>query len=85
MPTPIRTLHGRGLFDAGLDRVKHSRPPLADVRRWPRSKRYPGPKAGYLHFDSCLADLRDPGDVYRLGGFWTCFYHNLADLFGMEE
>ncbi len=39
----------------------------------------------YLNFDSCLQDLRDAGDVYRLSGFWTCFYHDMANLFGMEE
>ena len=29
--------------------------------------------------------LRDAGDVYRASGFWTCFYHNIMDLFGMED
>jgi len=38
-----------------------------------------------LNFDSCLKALQCAGDVYRLSGFWTCFYHNVADLLGMEE
>ena len=38
-----------------------------------------------MNFDSCLRDLRASGNFYRLSGFWTCFYHNVADLFGMEE
>jgi uroporphyrinogen decarboxylase len=38
-----------------------------------------------LNFDSCLRALENAGDVYRFSGFWTCFYHNVADLFGMEE
>jgi uroporphyrinogen decarboxylase len=76
---------GRELFDAGLDRVKHSAPPLASCETVAEVERFPWPEAGYLHFESCLADLRNAGDVYRLGGFWTCFYHNLADLFGFEE
>lgn len=76
---------GRELFDAGLDRVKHSAPPLAHCETVGEVERFSWPKAEYLNFDSCLADLRRAGDVYRLSGFWTCFYHNLADLFGMEE
>ena len=58
--------------------------------RWPiaktcaRSRSSPGPIPDYLNFDACLAALRDAGDVYRASGFWTCFYHNVMDLFGME-
>jgi len=29
--------------------------------------------------------LRNAGPYYRAGGFWTCFYHNVMDLFGMEN
>ena len=76
---------GRELFDAGLDRVKHSRPPLADCESLDEVDKYPWPDPDYLSFDSCLADLRQADDVYRLSGFWSCFYHNVADLFGMEE
>jgi uroporphyrinogen decarboxylase len=46
---------------------------------------YPWPNPDYLNFDSCLEALRNAGDVYRLSGFWTCFYHNIMDLFGMES
>ena len=55
------------------------------ARTRPTCKDYPWPNPDYLNFDSCLNDLRNAGDVYRLSGFWTCFYHNVADLFGMEE
>lgn len=80
-----RDPEGRDPFDASLDRVKHSIAPLACCRTVREVERFPWPKAEYLNFDSCLRDLRQAGDVYRLSGFWTCFYHNLADLFGMEE
>jgi uroporphyrinogen decarboxylase len=76
---------GRTLFDAGLDRVKHRDPPLARCETLAEVEQFPWPKPEYLNFESCLRDLRRAGDVYRLSGFWTCFYHNLADLFGMEE
>jgi len=29
--------------------------------------------------------LNYAGDVYRLSGFWCCFFHNVADLFGMDN
>ena len=38
-----------------------------------------------MNFDECLAALRSAGDYYRASGMWTCFYHNLMDLFGMEQ
>lgn len=76
---------GRILFDAGLDRVAHAAPPLAHCETVEEINEYPWPDPAYLNFDSCLRDLEAAGDVYRLSGFWTCFYHNIADLFGMEE
>ncbi len=77
---------GRELFDSSLDRGKHgSLGPLADCTTVAEVERFPWPNPDYLHFDSCLRDLRNAGDVYRLSGFWTCYYHSIADLFGMEE
>ena len=77
---------GRELFDSGLDREKHgSAGPLATCTSIAEVEDFPWPKPEYLNFDSCLHDLRVAGDVYRLSGFWTCYYHNVADLFGMEE
>jgi uroporphyrinogen decarboxylase len=73
-------------FDAGLDRKRHgSVGPLAHCEDLADVAKYPWPNPNYLNFESCLKDLRGAGDVYRLSGFWTCFYHNVADLFGMEE
>lgn len=77
---------GRALFDSGLDREKHgSVGPLAHCESPADIERYPWPNPAYLNFDSCLRDLREAGDVYRLSGFWTCYFHNIGDLFGLEE
>ena len=77
---------GRALFDASLDRKKHgSAGPLAHCTRSEEIEDFPWPNPDYLHFDACLRDLCAAADVYRLSGFWCCFYHNVADLFGMEE
>lgn len=84
-PDVYQDPQGRELFDAGLDRVKHAAPPLAACETVEEVERFPWPKPEYLNFDSCLRDLEQAGDVYRMSGFWTCFYHNVSDLFGMEE
>lgn len=85
-PDVYRDPEGRALFDVGLDRVKHgSVGPLANATTVAEIEQFPWPKPEYLNFDSCLRDLRAAGNFYRLSGFWTCYYHNLSDLFGMEE
>lgn len=76
---------GRGMFDAGLNKKQHGQVgPLADCEDVGEVAEFPWPDPDYLNFDACLAALRDAGDVYRASGFWTCFYHNVMDLFGME-
>jgi len=76
---------GRKLFDSGLDRTKHANPPLATCETVAEVDAFPWPNPDYLNFDSCMADLRKTGDVYRMSGFWTCFFHNICDLLGIEE
>ena len=76
---------GKALFDSGLDRQKHAEPPLANCEELAEVNDFPWPEPNYLDFASCIADLENAGDIYRLSGFWTCFYHNMMDLMGMEE
>jgi len=80
--------HPQGLpmFGAGLGKKRHGQAgPLADCEDPAAVEDFPWPEAKYLDFDKCLADLRAAGDVYRASGFWTSFYHNVMDLFGMED
>jgi uroporphyrinogen decarboxylase len=77
---------GGGMFDSGLNREKYgSVGPLAHCETVEEIEGFAWPNPDYLDFGPCLRDLRAAGDVYRLSGFWTCFFHNIADLFGMEE
>jgi uroporphyrinogen decarboxylase len=77
---------GLPMFDSGLDREKFgSVGPLAHCETIEQIEEYPWPDPDFLDFEPCLRDLRQAGDVYRFSGFWTCFFHNLCDLFGMEE
>lgn len=45
---------------------------------------YEWPDPDYLDFTEVLAVLRGTGEVYRAGGFWAPFFHDVMDLFGME-
>ena len=43
------------------------------------------PDPAYLDFSEILAALHTAGDVYRASGFWCPFFHQAADLFGMQN
>jgi uroporphyrinogen decarboxylase len=77
---------GRGMFDAGLSKTRHGMAgPFAECEDVAEVEAFPWPNPDYLNFDDCLAALRTAGPYYRASGFWTCFYHNVMDLFGMES
>lgn len=52
---------------------------VAEVEAWPH---WPDP--AHMDFAPALAALRQAGPHYRASGMWTCFYHNVMDLFGFE-
>ncbi len=77
---------GRAMFDLGVVKTRHGQPgPFADCEDPGDVEEYPWPDPEHLNFDQCLADLKCVGDRYRASGFWTSFYHNVMDLFGMES
>ncbi|MCP4180804.1 MAG: hypothetical protein GY756_23840 [bacterium] len=78
---------GRQMFDLGINKKEmHGAPgPFANCESVKEVDSYPWPKTEYLNFDNTFNILRNTGNVYRASGFWTCFYHNLMDLFGMEN
>lgn len=43
------------------------------------------PNPDHLDFTEVVRALRNAGDVYRASGMWSCFFHILADFFGMEN
>jgi uroporphyrinogen decarboxylase len=43
------------------------------------------PDAGKLDFSETLQTLANTGEFYRASGMWTCFYHDVMDLFGFED
>jgi len=85
-PDTYRDPSGRGMFDLGMSKSRHGQAgPLADCEDVQALDSFPWPNPDYLRFDACLATLRASGNVYRASGFWTCFYHNVMDLFGIED
>ena len=46
---------------------------------------FPWPNPDYLDFTDTLSALKNAGDVYRASGMWSCFFHDVADFFGMEN
>jgi uroporphyrinogen decarboxylase len=88
---------GHGLFplrderiataEAGSDRkTGHNTPgPFAKTERIEDVEAYNWPKLEYLDFTETIEQLQNAGDVYRASGFWSSFFHDVADLFGMQE
>jgi uroporphyrinogen decarboxylase len=85
-PGSYREPGGGSMFGAGLNKKAHGEAgPLAGCEDAREVAKFPWPNPDYLNFDACLDALRKAGDVYRASGLWTCFYHNVMDLFGMED
>jgi len=77
---------GRGIFDFGFIKLSHGQAgPFAGCESLQQVEDFPWPDPAYLNFDACVEALKNAGDFYRASGFWTCFYHNVMDLFGMED
>ena len=77
---------GRLMFDLGVKKTRHGQAgPFAACEDASEVDRYEWPNPEYLHFEEAIAAIRDTGDVYLASGFWTCFYHNIMDLFGMDN
>jgi uroporphyrinogen decarboxylase len=75
-PLLINPRSGPGLSAAGA---------LAECESVQEIHDYPWPNPEYLDFTDWLAVLRETGDFYRASGFWCPFFHQIADLFGMEN
>ncbi len=43
------------------------------------------PNPDYLDFSETVTSLEQSGDYYRASGFWSCFFHDVADYFGMDN
>jgi uroporphyrinogen decarboxylase len=86
IPGSYRHPAGKPMFGTGVKKTRHGAPgPFADCEDPREVDDYEWPRAEYLDFGPCLEVLRGEGDLYRASGMWTPFYHNVMDLFGMEN
>jgi uroporphyrinogen decarboxylase len=77
---------GRGIFEAKEYKTFHGEAgPLANAETTEDLEAVEWPDPAFLDFEECLASLGAAGDVYRASGYWAPFFHNVMDLFGMEE
>ena len=77
---------GRAIFDTGLHKQMHGQAgPFSESEKVQDVEDFSWPNPEYLNFDSCIEALTNAGELYRASGFWTSFYHNVMDLFGMES
>ncbi len=86
METTYRHPEGKGIFD--IWKFKKSlgeAGPFAECDDAAEVERYEWPDLRYLDFSECLDVLKKSGDVYRASGFWTPFFHDVMDLFGVEQ
>lgn len=58
---------------------------FSDCESVDKVEEFDWPNPDYLDFTETLDELKNAGDVYRAGGFWSPFFHELADFFGMEN
>ncbi|MCD6174405.1 MAG: hypothetical protein J7K65_01380 [Planctomycetes bacterium] len=76
---------GKPIFDYGKKGTLSGAGPLAEVEKVSEIEKYDWPNPDYLNFDEGIQNLDNAGDCYRASGFWCCFYHDLMELFGMEN
>jgi uroporphyrinogen decarboxylase len=77
---------GKGIFNVWKYKKYLSEPgPLADASSVKEVSDYDWPDPSYLNFDETISILDTTGDYYRASGFWMPFFHDISDLFGMEN
>src|SRR5665647_70961 len=85
--TTFPTKASKGIFNWNWEAGKASHGqagPLAEVEKPAELDRFDWPDPAILDFSETLRALDAAGPHYRASGFWTPFFHDLMDFFGME-
>lgn len=86
MESTYRQADGGGLFDVRRGKKSLGEAgPLAGCETVDELDRFDWPSLDDLDFTEAHASLRDAGPYYRASGFWAPFFHDVMDLFGVEE
>lgn len=76
----------RRLFDLGKSKTSHGQAgPLAGVEDPAALDAFDWPDPKALDFKDAIEVLKNAGSFYRASGFWSPFFHDIMDLFGMED
>jgi uroporphyrinogen decarboxylase len=77
---------GKPMFDVGRSGPSLGSPGVfAECESVAEVDAYDWPDPDHLDFSESLTDLRSAGSVYRASGFWSPFFHLVADFFGMDN
>jgi uroporphyrinogen decarboxylase len=75
----------KGIFNWAAEKTSHGQAgPLAAVEEPAEFARFAWPDPAALDFSETIGALDAAGPRYRASGFWTPFFHDLMDFFGME-
>lgn len=86
LESTFRRLTHQGFFALAKTRKSHGQAgPLAGAERPEDIEAIDWPNPAELDLGETLEALRSAGDVYRASGFWSPFFHDVMDLFGMEN
>ena len=85
MPRGYTHPEGHGMFYIPGKIAHGTLGPFAAAKEVAEIDDYDWPRLDYLDFTENLARLRATGPFYRASGMWSPFYHNVMDLFGMEQ
>jgi uroporphyrinogen decarboxylase len=72
---PWKVVNPLGLTNGPMSHIKTTKE--VDACDWPEIK--------YLDFSETINRLQNTGDYYRLGGFWSPFFHDLTYMLGTED
>jgi uroporphyrinogen decarboxylase len=82
----FRNVSRPGFLGIAKTRKSHGQAgPLAEAERPEDVAAIEWPDPDETDFAEALAALRGAGDFYRASGFWSPFFHDVCDLFGMEN
>lgn len=79
---------GRPVFDVthGVPKTSHGQAGcFAECEDVAEVDAYPWPDAAYFDFAPLREKAAEGDGCWRFGGSWSCFFHIVADFFGMEN
>ena len=84
-PNKYNNPYGLGPFQVAAKKAHGTAGPMGSVTDVPQVDEHPWPDPDLMDFGPAIQELRETSDRYRLSGMWSCFYHDVMDLFGMEN